>query len=341
MIKGYESVASQPAWKGMRHMDLHPAHAVLPDKTIMAGNVLRRNILYYHDPDARLFRFGRVNFDYNTSDYNLVYHFGRALATGCSALKAKAVQGPNLAPNPGFEAGTVGQLPQAWHWQIRPTPSAVALMDPSARTGKAALRINGCAGTDRQGKPAWPILRSGEIPARHGQTYRLTAWMRSETPGTKAMLGAQAWKKDTYSWSQEVPLVVGAEWKQYECVIQFPAEGQRRYHPQMKGFYVRLDLVQPGGTLWVDDVCLQEAVAEDEWEAWRRMGQDQHSLVADPRFVDPAKDDYRLRADSPAFQLGFQPIPVEKIGPYQDPLRASWPIVEAEGAREKPLVSER
>ena len=58
---------------------------------------------------------------------------------------------------------------------------------------------------------------------------------------------------------------------------------------------------------------------------------DRHSLVADPRFVAADQDDYRLRRDSPAWKLGFQPIPVEKIGPYADELRASWPIVEAEG----------
>ena len=63
--------------------------------------------------------------------------------------------------------------------------------------------------------------------------------------------------------------------------------------------------------------------------------------MADPLFVDPDKDDYRLKPDSPALKLGFQPIPVDKIGPYADPLRASWPIVEAEGAREKPLVSQQ
>ena len=45
-------------------------------------------------------------------------------------------------------------------------------------------------------------------------------------------------------------------------------------------------------------------------------------------FVDPAHDDYRLQPQSPALQLGFEPIPFEKIGPYQDDLRASWPIVE-------------
>jgi len=56
--------------------------------------------------------------------------------------------------------------------------------------------------------------------------------------------------------------------------------------------------------------------------------------VADPLFVAPDKDDWRLRPGSPAFKLGFQPIPVDKIGPYRDPLRASWPIIEAPGARE-------
>jgi hypothetical protein len=68
---------------------------------------------------------------------------------------------------------------------------------------------------------------------------------------------------------------------------------------------------------------------------WRDLGQDEHSMVADPQFVDPNNDDYRLKPTSPAFKLGFKPIPVEKIGPYKDELRASWPIVEAEGARER------
>ena len=56
--------------------------------------------------------------------------------------------------------------------------------------------------------------------------------------------------------------------------------------------------------------------------------------MADPLFVDPSKDDYRLKPESPAMKLGFKPIPVQKIGPYKDDLRARWPIVEAPGARE-------
>jgi len=50
------------------------------------------------------------------------------------------------------------------------------------------------------------------------------------------------------------------------------------------------------------------------WAGWRKQGQDEHSIVADPLFVDPEKGDYRLKPDSPALKLGFKPIPVEKIG---------------------------
>ena len=73
---------------------------------------------------------------------------------------------------------------------------------------------------------------------------------------------------------------------------------------------------------------------EKQWEAWKELGFDRNSVVADPRFVDADNDDYRLQPDSPALKLGFKPIPVEKIGPYKSPDRASWPIAEAAGARE-------
>jgi hypothetical protein len=81
-------------------------------------------------------------------------------------------------------------------------------------------------------------------------------------------------------------------------------------------------------------VAVPSTPPEKQWDAWRSLGFDQRSTVADPRFVDAAKDDYRLKPDSPALKLGFKPIPVEEIGPYPSPLRASWPIVEALGVRE-------
>jgi len=46
----------------------------------------------------------------------------------------------------------------------------------------------------------------------------------------------------------------------------------------------------------------------------------------DPKFVDPAAGNFQLQDDSPAYKLGFQRIPIERIGPYKDPRRASWPV---------------
>jgi len=36
--------------------------------------------------------------------------------------------------------------------------------------------------------------------------------------------------------------------------------------------------------------------------------------VADPGFVDPSKDDYRLKPDSPALKLGFKPFDFTRAG---------------------------
>jgi len=53
---------------------------------------------------------------------------------------------------------------------------------------------------------------------------------------------------------------------------------------------------------------------------------DNNLVGPDPRFIDPRHGDFRLKPDSPAFALGFQPIPYEKIGPYAGDQRASWPV---------------
>lgn len=53
-----------------------------------------------------------------------------------------------------------------------------------------------------------------------------------------------------------------------------------------------------------------------DFEAWReKYGQDTHSLVADPRFIDPRGNDFRLRSDSPAItQLDFKPFDYTRAG---------------------------
>jgi len=59
------------------------------------------------------------------------------------------------------------------------------------------------------------------------------------------------------------------------------------------------------------------------WNWWRQAGQDTGSVVADPMFVDAPAGDYRLQPGSPALALGFEQIPLDRIGPE------GWPRTRA------------
>ncbi len=52
---------------------------------------------------------------------------------------------------------------------------------------------------------------------------------------------------------------------------------------------------------------------------WQELGLDKNSLIADPRFVDAAHRDFRLKPDSPALTLGFQPFDISSVGLHGDP----------------------
>lgn len=61
-----------------------------------------------------------------------------------------------------------------------------------------------------------------------------------------------------------------------------------------------------------------ECVVKDNWSG------------SDPGFVEPdhTKLDFRLKPDAVVYkEIGFHPIPCEKIGVYASPDRASWPVV--------------
>ena len=314
-------------------MKTHPKDAILPGGLIMSGNTLTRNIFYYHDPAAKLYRFSNVSFEHNTADRNLAWHCGLPVATG--QFKAGKVISDSLLANPGFEDGLAGEMPKAWMWQARPSvASKAAATDETVTEGKRSLKIEGVTVKDVKCNPPWPVVVSADVAAQPGHAYRLTAKMKAAKAGTRVELLIQSYVANVYFWSRNTSASVGADWKEYELVCKLPARGEQDYKEQMKAVRARFDLPGGEGTVWIDDVRLVEVESLDEWQSLQALGFDRNSLVADPLFVAPEKDDWRLRPDSPALKLGFQPIPVDKIGPYQDPLRASWPIVEAAGARE-------
>ncbi|MDD5674667.1 MAG: right-handed parallel beta-helix repeat-containing protein [Chitinivibrionales bacterium] len=51
---------------------------------------------------------------------------------------------------------------------------------------------------------------------------------------------------------------------------------------------------------------------------WQTLGEDQHSVVADPLFVNPNSYDFNLQQNSPAYQLGFKAIDISAVGLYKN-----------------------
>lgn len=54
------------------------------------------------------------------------------------------------------------------------------------------------------------------------------------------------------------------------------------------------------------------------YRQWQQMGMDRNSLIADPCFVAPEQDDFRLKRNSPALEIGFRPFDLTGVGPRME-----------------------
>ncbi len=54
----------------------------------------------------------------------------------------------------------------------------------------------------------------------------------------------------------------------------------------------------------------------------QQSGRDEHSIIADAEFIDPAHGDYRVKDGSPALALGFVNFPMDQFGVQKPELRA-------------------
>lgn len=88
----------------------------------------------------------------------------------------------------------------------------------------------------------------------------------------------------------------------------------------LSGSWARLKYVSRNNCFW-QSTGAPVLFFEDPLPAWQAKGHEQGSIVADPKFAAPAKDDFRLAPDSPALRLGFKPFDARQAGVYGD---AAW-----------------
>ena len=80
-------------------------------------------------------------------------------------------------------------------------------------------------------------------------------------------------------------------------------------------YYTKDDGVPPGKNLVARNICVGSQLLKITWGAKEGMAESKDNLVnTDPLFADAAQGNFQLKPDSPAYKLGFQPIPFEKIG---------------------------
>lgn len=106
-------------------------------------------------------------------------------------------------------------------------------------------------------------------------------------------------------------------------IWQFPPGGNNVFQHNVcyvtQGELFLPDAQPDPGSVWERNLYFDAsgqplAFGDDTFEEWQERGMDLDSLVADPLFVDPERFDFRLKPESPAFQLGFQALDLSQAG---------------------------
>ena len=118
-------------------------------------------------------------------------------------------------------------------------------------------------------------------------------------------------------------------------ILAFSKDGQlqrSRVEPHVSFSFSNNIVIWDGGRLlegsWKDtNVILAHNLYWDPSEApvkfagldfvdWQKLGKDSGSRIADPQFVNATNFDFKLRQNSPALEVGFQPFDLSKAGVY-------------------------
>ena len=96
-------------------------------------------------------------------------------------------------------------------------------------------------------------------------------------------------------------------------------------YPELLGI-LEDDPLAPKGNIVARNVCWGGPWGQMQREAAPLVKVEDNLIDVDPKFTGKPPADFHLAEDSPARQLGFRPIPFDKIGIYKSADRASWPV---------------
>ena len=82
----------------------------------------------------------------------------------------------------------------------------------------------------------------------------------------------------------------------------------------LAGNFLKMDIAMDRNVYWQEE-SEDIRFAGLTLEKWRALGRDVHSIIADPQFNDPTRNDFKLGERSPALKLGFIPFDLSKVGP--------------------------
>jgi len=305
MVKGYESVANQPAWKNMRGMKLHPKDAIREDGSMMSGNVVQRNIMFSDQPGIKYGDLRNCSAKWNVIDHNLAWGNGHPITTGINKVGPDKPGAPLLMET--FDSSEAGKTPKGWGFNHRPNKDVQLIVQDGALRADCVI--------SQDPKNPKTVFHGPDLPIKPGAAYRVKLRLKSTEPAAKVSVALASFKSGEGYWQTgSAGITATSEWREFEITGRMLRENETGWKPWMKAFWLRIDCHEPKGQVCIDDIRITEAEPLDEWTSWQREGWDQHSLVADPLFVDWQHDDFRLKPKSPAFKLGFKAIPVEKIG---------------------------
>lgn len=123
----------------------------------------------------------------------------------------------------------------------------------------------------------------------YGKEYQLTVYGDQPTDGPQPK--GEVFARNIIVW-KEGPLIKEKDWPDFNTLWDY-------------NLYFR-EGDQPVTFLSGREYSLDQ---------WRAKGLGEHSIIADPQFVDMKNCNFALKPDSPAFKLGFKPIDISAVGP--------------------------